>query len=332
MLLGELRFCAKYPFSQQARQLLRKLDVSSVADDLLAQSAKRVEASLRRADFAAKLNEIVSSQETFLLNETFSFPLSKMIISLSKDGFMLKQFARAEAERAKYFLKFEPDETIRELSSQFFKLSAEGSEHVVPLTDFLRLMPKDSKLATQSLSKGNVSVTRDALESMISEAVFQSITSTRVDENSVPKIFTFWANELKKFRKTAEPDLPLGDFDMHAAPPCMRRILSDLQSSEKVGHMPRFALATFCANTHIPIDTAIDFFRKQPNWNEQKTRYHLEHAYGLKSSRVKYSCPNCVKMESLGLCFRDETCKWPNPAMYYKRMMARKLAAKPAAK
>ncbi|MBI4214368.1 hypothetical protein HY546_00065 [archaeon] len=327
MLLGELRFCAKFPFSSQARALLQKQSISldKVSDELLACSAARIESALKRADLSAKLNEITASQESFLLNELLSFPISKMLAALAKDNYLLATVARAEAERAKYFLKFENNDVALELAGQFFKSGRSETGFSVSLIDFLRLLPKGAKLLDQDARGGTVAVGRELLDGMVGETVFQSILSTRVDETSVPKMFTFWAEEVKKHRRAGFEDTgaQYGDFDASCAPPCIRKIIVDLQSSEKVGHMPRFALATFCASTGVPIETVVDFFRRQPNWNEQKTRYHLEHAYGSKG-RTKYSCPNCVKMESLGLCYRDETCRWPNPALYYKRVRARK--------
>ena len=85
-----------------------------------------------------------------------------------------------------------------------------------------------------------------------------------------------------------------------------------------MAHQPRFVLATFLSSINMPVDKAVDLFREQPNFNEKKTRYYLEHALGNKGG-TKYSAPACSKIESYGLCYKDATCRWKHPVTYYKK-------------
>jgi len=100
----------------------------------------------------------------------------------------------------------------------------------------------------------------------------------------------------------------------------MRKIYRDLQSEEKVGHIPRFVFSTFLGGIKMPLDEAVGLFKNQSNFNEKKTRYYLEHSYGLKSNKTRYSVPACSKMESYGVCYKDSTCRWKHPMSYYAKV------------
>ena len=67
----------------------------------------------------------------------------------------------------------------------------------------------------------------------------------------------------------------------------------------------------------MPVDKAVEYFREQPNFDANRTKYHLQHALGKKGA-TKYSMPSCVTIEGYGLCYKDKTCIWRHPLVYYK--------------
>ena len=86
-------------------------------------------------------------------------------------------------------------------------------------------------------------------------------------------------------------------------------------------------MAFFAANVNMPLEDAVKLFSKQSNYDEKKTRYYLNHAFGQGSSKTKYAMYSCSKMESLGICYKDETCKWKTPVLYYKNILPRSVKA-----
>jgi DNA primase large subunit len=320
--LEELRFCAKYPFTKEAKDFLAKadIDLGAVAEDATAMDTAR-ERVAKAKDPRAELNEInASSNSDFLTNKIISFPAAKIIALLSGDYSLLRQWARNETRRAYHFLQLEDEETLAKIASQFFSVTREGSDFVVPFQQYLACLPegKEYSLINQRLEKGRIYLPKERFVSLISQYVAYNISKGTVERASLPKMFLFYGDELKKAH--AVPDVDLGKAEFNLFPPCMKHVVSDLQSGSKVGHNARFVLGTFLSGIKMPIDEAVILFKNQPNFNEKKTRYYLEHAAGGKSSAVKYSAPGCAKIESYGLCYRDAACKWKHPLSYYKAM------------
>lgn len=318
-VLEQLRFCAKYPFTREAKEQAKNINLNDISYETVEQAHDYIEGLLKAdaAFFRGKLGDINNSGENYLKREMMLFPLSKIIGGLA-EGSVKRDYAGAEARKTHYFLQFEED--VGKIAAEFFHLE----QNKIPFYEFLKYAPKgeEMKLVNSELSGGSVSVDGEALLKLIPQYVFRNIMETKIEKKSVPKIFIFFADELKRTKSKLGFDAAdLKDFgkaDILFFPPCVRKIVADLKSGEKVGHIPRFVLSTFFANANVPIDEAIKYFQSQPNFNEKKTRYYLEHSYGLKGG-TKYSVPACVKMNSYGVCVRDSTCLWRHPLEYYSR-------------
>jgi DNA primase large subunit len=320
--LQDLRFYAKYPFTKDAREYLDslKLNFENVDVDLLDDASNRITSMSREGEL---LKEIDSGQEHFLQKWIISYPLSKVLATLSKNMLIKKQFARSQARLVNFFLNFENEETIAKIGKQLFDIKEKDNKYIVPFYQYLNHSPQGKiyKLVNQELRDGFIAVDKNTLSLMIAEYVFNSIAKTEVDAKNVPKLLLYYADELNKHKKYKEytfSTAELGAADATCFPPCMKKVYAELQAGHPVSHNPRFVIATFFANVNMSIDQAINAFKNQPNFNEKRTRYHLEHAYGTKGQRIKYTTPSCIKLEAYGVCCRDDTCKWKHPLAYYK--------------
>jgi len=331
MVLEDLRFCAKYPFTKEARDYLDflKVNLDSLDDAMIEYGAKRITESLGDSSKYAreKSEQIKKSKEPYLMNELISYPVSKILVSLSEDRALKKKFAKAESQRIYHFLQFEDEETVYGIAKQFFHIQKEKDLFLVPFQEYLNNMPEEKEYALVNLEieNGKIRLDKERLAKLVSQYIYQGVISAKIDKRDIKnKMFLYFVDEIKKDRRYTIPE-DLGKVEFEAFPPCMRKIYHDLQSEEKVGHMPRFVFSAFLASIKMPIEEAIALFKNQSNFNEKKTRYYLEHSYGLKSSKVKYSVPTCSKMDSYGTCYRDDTCRWNHPMTYYaKTKKARK--------
>ncbi len=89
-------------------------------------------------------------------------------------------------------------------------------------------------------------------------------------------------------------------------PPCIENIIRRISSKENIGHYERLVLGMYMINIGKSIEEIIELYRPLPNFNEKKTRYHLEH---IKDKN--YKMYSCEKIRQLGLCVAD--CKISNP-------------------
>jgi DNA primase large subunit len=256
------------------------------------------------------------------MNELLSYPISKILISLSEDRALKKKFAKAEAQKVYHFLQSEDEAVVHGVAKQFFTIQKEKDSFLVPFSEYLNYAPDDSNYALVNLEidQGKIRLDKEKLAKLVSQYVYHSILNTKIDKRELKnKMFMFFADEIKKDRRYMVPE-DLGKVEFEAFPPCMRKIYHDLQSEDKVGHIPRFVFSTFLSGIKMPLDEAVGLFKNQSNFNEKKTRYYLEHSYGLKSNKTRYSVPACAKMESYGVCYKDQACRWKHPMTYYAKM------------
>jgi DNA primase large subunit len=92
--------------------------------------------------------------------------------------------------------------------------------------------------------------------------------------------------------------------------------------------MGRFALTAFLLNIGMKTEDVINRYTTVSDFNEQLTRYQVEHIAGKRGGGVKYTPPNCETLQTHGLCIRkDELCKKvKHPLTYYFRKCRQKEA------
>lgn len=104
-----------------------------------------------------------------------------------------------------------------------------------------------------------------------------------------------------------------------AFPPCIKKILSSLESGGNPSHIERFNLAAFLGNIGAEPDDVLEYFRKTADFNEKIARYQVEHILGLRGGRKKYLPYSCANMKSSGICPVQDNCKGgKNPVTVYR--------------
>jgi DNA primase large subunit len=114
---------------------------------------------------------------------------------------------------------------------------------------------------------------------------------------------------------------PVGKLSIEKLPPCMKGILAAIQSGENVPHMGRFALVAFLNSLKLSTGDILRLFSSAPDYEEDKTRYQVEHISGSTSS-TSYAPPGCDKMRTYGICpvdKIDDLCKRTHHPMGYYR-------------
>jgi DNA primase large subunit len=101
----------------------------------------------------------------------------------------------------------------------------------------------------------------------------------------------------------------------------MKRILAAIKAGENVPHIGRFAIVSFLNSLKLSTNDILKIFSSAPDYEEDKTRYQVEHITGNISS-TSYKPPGCEKMKTYGICLIeeiDDLCKKKrHPLSYYK--------------
>ena len=116
-----------------------------------------------------------------------------------------------------------------------------------------------------------------------------------------------------------EDEIGFGKLEPEHFPPCIVHILSNAQGGINLAHSARFALTSFLLNIGMSVDQVVMLFNVSPDFNEEKTRYQVEHIAG--STGTTYKPPSCSTLITYGNCYgKDQLCRTINhPLNYYKQ-------------
>ncbi len=187
-------------------------------------------------------------------------------------------------------------------------------EFKVDVVDYVKLAVKlkdeSWKLVNRKLFKGYVYLNRGDFVRLIEEAM-----KNRFLERIPVKVNVDIGVKVK--REYRFESLPI---EFECFPECMKKIISDLNDGKNVPHTGRFAIASFLINLGCDVDKVVEIFRNAPDFDEDKTRYQVEHIAGMRGKGEKYVAPSCETMKSWGLCIWN--CDVDHPIKFYRRCLS----------
>jgi len=327
---------AKYPFLQAAKEYIKEQgpSVDELLHDRVYDRARVL--GIERLDqlfTQRKLEQRSMISQTDCIMEILSYPLARMIAICIGDSYFIKRYALGEAYHGYQQLLDEPATFVNEVAQEL-ELHVRYDERQgfsLFFKDYLRHAPtryKEWKLVNRTMDKGFVQMTQRVLCRVILETLRQRLIAelselacnqmiVDVFLEDIRRLQTQVAMTRKKMKTT-----PVGKFDMTLIPPCLKQILAAIQAGENVPHMGRFALVAFLSSLKLSTKEILQLFSTAPDYEEDKTRYQVEHITGTSSSTA-YKSPGCDKMRTYGLCptdQMDEICKRiHHPLGYYNK-------------
>lgn len=333
--MTDLVTLAKYPFLKASRQYIKEnsISIEELLEDPLYERARII--CLERLDNALNNRDVGNrslATESDCIMELLSYPLARMITVCIGDNFFKRRYALAEAVHAYKNLINESTSFLIDVAKEFgFKIEYIEEENVLRIhfTNYLKNAPtqyKEWKMINRSLEKGFVRITHKDLARLIQEALRNRINEELDNRRCDERVYESFSEDILRIRNTLAlhkkkiEAAPVGKLDIDKLPPCMKRILSSIQSGENVPHMGRFALVAFLNALKLDINDILRIFSTAPDFEEEKTRYQVEHITGQISS-TSYKPPGCDKMKTYGICpieEIDDICKKINhPVSYY---------------
>lgn len=266
------------------------------------------------------------------LAELLSYPLARVMVSCLDDDLLARRYALAEAKLAGKKMRRESLQDLLLLARDLdVHPQTDQNGLRVHFSDYLkaaaRMRSPGWKLVNRSLERGWVTLTDRELARLLEERARDRIG--RGLPLSVPaeicerlrEDLTRIAEELSA--KRAEEKVDLGEVTEDAFPPCIRGFLAQVASGANLAHSARFALTTFLLAVGMDVDEVVGVFNTSPDFDEERTRYQVEHISGKGGTR--YKPPSCATMATYGNCPGEERlCRWVNhPLSYYERKVKR---------
>ena len=331
---------AKYPFLNEAREyvkkeapLIQELLTDSLYERARVRGVERVYNAFEKGDVGDAL--LVSTGDCLM--ELFSYPIARMITVCVREPYLKRRYALGEAIHMYRNLLREETSFLLEIALEFNMDVREVDDKIkIYFVDYLKHAPtryKKWKMINREIEKGYITTSPKELVRLLQEALRERINQ-ELDNRScyelVLEVFNSEIEDIKEKVKAMRKELetaPIGKLEIEYLPPCMKTLLRAIQSGENVPHMGRFAIVSFLNSIKLSRDEILSLFSTAPDFQEEKTRYQIEHITGVSSS-TSYNPPGCEKMRTYGLCpleEREELCREiHHPLMYYKIKWRRK--------
>ena len=331
-----IQVLATYPFLDDAKQFIKEQNLTTL-ELLTGKLYERARtSSIERLENALKQGDVKDRRlatETDYLMEIYSYPLARMLTIGINDPYMIRRYALAEAYHAYKHLLNEThtfQKTIAEELQIHLKKSTENTINI-HYKKYLRHAPtqyKKWKMVNRPMDQGYVTVSYRDLSRLILEVLRTKLLKELETLQTNKHINTTFSAEITRFRMILNSQrkkietAPIGKLSIEKLPPCLKDILSAIQSGENVPHMGRFSLVSFLNSIGMNTNEILRLFSTAPDYQEERTRYQVKHITG-ESSSTRYKSPGCQKMRTYGLCPTDkmnELCRQTShPLSYYNK-------------
>ncbi|MFB6266769.1 MAG: DNA primase regulatory subunit PriL [Halodesulfurarchaeum sp.] len=327
---------ARYPFLDAAKAAVE--DAAVDLGEVVSDDEEVVERARERVTRALTEREVGPANRATRV-ELLSYPVARVLVSLTDADVVRRRYAAAEAATA--FERFTEDFSEDEIRSvrtgqvsredllREFDLggSVRATEDgfLVGVPAYLELaasLRQDKwRLPRRRLEEGMVPVTPPELDRLLQQAVQRRVADGL--PLSVPDgIATELSGVVDDIERTLEELDLTRDIDTvvpELFPPCMQHLLDRIQRGDHLEHHSRFAITSFLTNIGLSTEEIVDLYEVNPGFGEEMTRYQTDHIRG-DSSPTAYTAPSCATMKAYGDCVNpDDLCdSISHPLSYYE--------------
>jgi len=249
---------------------------------------------IRQGVFGGKISADLTQEDVDIL----AYPTALMLISSVGDDRTRRRYALAEAKRAYELLRYETPEKLLQIATGSFSWDAKLVERDVGGTHFefalhFRFYVRNSarihdlrwKLVNRVLTEGYVLLPREDFARLLEEEVQGRVLEKTADKTvALPDELARRVEPLCSMLRARSQHLAADEMPhavmASAMPPCMRNLLSLLQTSKHISHMGRFAMAAFLLNIGTNEEDLLKMFKAFSDFDERIARYQVEHIAG----------------------------------------------------
>jgi DNA primase large subunit len=327
---------AKYPFLKETAEYMKKLNlkIEDLVNPDMAQVLNRANERVKNAILSVSVG---TKRENYV--EIPSYPVAIILAIATKNSFVKKRYALAEAKQAFNDMQLENSERIVAIARDFgWNLAVNRSSEIplefeVNFADYLRntthLRDTKWKLVNRLLVVGKVYLNKHDAARLLQEEVQRRIEE-RLEPTELPPFpekITRMSEELLELAKERIGQEEMEGFpkvvSQSAFPPCIVALYDDAVKGRHLSHVGRFTLTSFLVSIGMPSEKVTELFKSFSDYNERLTRYQIEHIAGERGSRTRYTPPQCATLQTHGVCVnKDVLCNLVrHPLAYYRRKL-----------
>lgn len=330
---------AKYPFLKKTAEHIKRigLKIEELTNPEMEQIFRRAEERVKNAILYA--GHFGEKRENDL--EIPSFPVAIILAIATKNSFIKKRYALAEAKTAFSNLQLETRGKLLAIAADFDWDIALNRDPEIPLefalnfTHYLKntvhLKDENWKLINRLMANGTVYLNQHDVARLLQEEIQSRITK-RLEEQELPTFpekITQTAEQLTALAKERIGTEEMEGFPkvvkQSAFPPCIVALYEDASKGRHLSHVGRFTLTSFLVTIGMPPEKVNELFKSFSDYNERLTRYQVEHIAGERGSRTRYTPPQCATLQTHGVCVNsDDLCRRIRHPLAYYRLKQRR--------
>lgn len=315
---------AKYPFLNQASEYIREthFDFEEFNRPEMRYIVDRAAERLEKEITEGAVHQVLEKYEIEILTFLVALVLTK---SIGVEP-ILKKHSLFEAMRAERYLiedlKKETNDQKKRLLlfkifGELFKVnvhidnSSKINLYKVTVSDYLirasNFHEEEWKLINRVVYKGYVYLDADETVRLI-RSELSALIYARVKVMELPPLPEVIKNKVNELNQKLISHYEYRLNKTTDYPPCITHALDAMNNGENLPHSARLLLATYMLTIGKSVDYVVSLFHNAPDYNENITRYQVEHLAGTRGSQTKYLVPSCQKLQNENLCFATEKC------------------------
>jgi len=201
MQQDKLDFAYKYPFSQEAKEVVAELKVNSIEKQYLQEGVLQLSGALKEGRIAReKIRGLAEIKRKYIMGYVYA----RMLVSAVGDGYSISKFAAAEAEAASDHLALSIDEMLKIANEVGLQIGRDRNDFKIRFENFVSVPKKsgDMRLINQRLVDGMVYINERQLLDLVKSAIEKAISSSLpIDKKNLPKEIVEAAKGLKPQEK-----------------------------------------------------------------------------------------------------------------------------------
>lgn len=195
---GKLDFAYKYPFSQEAKEIIAELKLGSVEEEYLKAGISRLRSAFKEGKAPhERFKGVNNVKYKYILGYVYA----RMLVSALGDSYSISRFAAAEAKTATELLSIDTEEIRLRIASELgLDVKKQDGYFAIGFEKFISVPKKEDsmRLVNQHLSNGVVQIDEMQLLKFVCYAIEKEITSRLpIEKKGLPKEIIEAAKEFK---------------------------------------------------------------------------------------------------------------------------------------
>ena len=210
---SKLDFAYRYPFSDEARGIVAKMNAGTVDSGYLQAGVDRLKSAFKEGKVP---HEKVRGLESIKNRGIAGYVYARMLVSAIGDSYSISRFAAAEAKTAFELLSLDSTENLLRVAEEVgLSTKKENGGYAVPFETFIAIPKSDEglRLINQNVAKGVVRLDELQLRKLVGSAVEKAVASRLpIERKELPKEVVEAARELKPQEQRVSAGMQRGAY------------------------------------------------------------------------------------------------------------------------